>query len=68
MTPMKLIMGLSVVASLASYAPITEAAPIAASRANVTISNSDSPIVQVVTRVGVAHRSARRTTRRVMRR
>jgi len=65
---MKMIMGLFIAASLASYVPITEAAPIVASHAAVTISNPVGPIVQVVTRVGVAHRSARRTTRRVMRR
>lgn len=68
MTMMKLMMGSFIAAALLSFAPVTEAAPIVASPGAATISNSDGLIVQVVTRAGVAHRSARRTTRRVIRR
>lgn len=68
MTRLKLMMGLAISASLLSFAPIAEASPIAASPSAVTISNSDGPVVKVVTRAGVAHRSTRRTARRVNRR
>jgi hypothetical protein len=57
-----------VAASILSFASLAEAAPIAASPNSVTISASDGPIVQVLTRAGVAHRSTRRTARRVYRR
>jgi hypothetical protein len=62
-----MLTGIAIAASLLSYAPIAEAAPIAAARA-VSASSVEAPVVQVVTRAGVAHRSTRRTTRRVMRR
>jgi hypothetical protein len=68
MAKIKLAMGLAVAASLLSFAPVAEAAPVIASPGAVTLPNADSPIVPVVTRAGVAHRSARRTTRRVIRR
>jgi len=68
MTGTKILTGIAIVASMLSYAPIAEAAPIVATPSAVTLSNSDGQIVQVVTRAGVAHRSTRRTTRRVMRR
>jgi hypothetical protein len=44
-----------------------QAAPITYSRAAVDAA-TDGFIVKAVTRVGVAHRSVRRTTRRVVRR
>ena len=49
------------------FEPTTEAAPLSAPSIPV-ISSSDGPVVQVLTRAGVAHRSARRTARRVHRR
>ena len=62
------ILGLALGASLlVGFEPVAEAAPMAAPRA-VVMSNSDGLVVQAVTRAGVAHRSARRTTRRVVRR
>jgi hypothetical protein len=68
MTPAK-ILGLAIGASLLfGFEPVAEAVPMAAPPSAVAISNSDGPIVQVLTRAGVAHRSARRTTRRVIRR
>jgi hypothetical protein len=67
MTRTKLL-GLAVAASLlAGYEPIAEASPIAAPPSEF-ISNLNGPLVQIVTRAGVAHRSARRTSRRVARR
>ena len=66
MRKIKLLMGLSIAASLLSFAPIAQAAPIVASPVAVTA--SDGLIVKAVTAVGVAHRSTRRTARRVNRR
>ena len=68
MRKIKLLMGLSIAASLLSFAPIAQAAPIVASPVAVTASGSDGLIVKAVTAVGVAHRSTRRTARRVNRR
>jgi hypothetical protein len=68
MRKIKMIMGLSVAASLVSFAPIAEAAPIVVAPTAVTASGSDGLIVKAVTAVGVAHRSTRRTARRVNRR
>ena len=68
MSKIKLTMALSIAASLLSFAPIAEAAPIVASPGAVTMSGSDGLIVKAVTAVGVAHRSNRRTARRVNRR
>jgi len=62
------ILGLAIGATLLfGYEPIAEATPMAAPPA-VVISNSDGLVVQAVTRAGVAHRSTRRTARRVGRR
>ncbi|MGO8739289.1 hypothetical protein [Rhodoblastus sp.] len=63
-----MLTGTAIVASILSYAPLAEAAPIVASPSAATMSSSDGPIVQVLTRAGVAHRSTRRTARRVYRR
>ncbi len=62
------ILGLAIgVSLLFGYEPSAEAAPVSVpSRA--VISNSDGIVVQAVTAVGVAHRSTRRTARRVNRR
>jgi len=68
MTKTLMMTGIAIAASLLSYAPIASAAPVAATRAAVAASSVEAPVVQVVTRAGVAHRSTRRTTRRVMRR
>ena len=63
------ILGLAIGASLLiGYEPAVEATPMIAPPSVVGISNSDGLVVQVLTRAGVAHRSARRTTRRVIRR
>jgi hypothetical protein len=67
MRKIKLMIGVSIAASLLSFAPI-EAAPIVASPGAVTMSGSDGLIVKAVTAVGAAHRSNRRTARRVNRR
>jgi hypothetical protein len=65
----KNIFGLLIGASLLiGYEPVVEAMPVAVPGSVVGISNSDGLVVQAVTRAGVAHRSARRTTRRVIRR
>jgi hypothetical protein len=68
MTRIKLLAGVAIAASLLSYAPIAEAAPIVASPAAMAVSASDGFVVKTVTRAGVAHRSTRRTARRVNRR
>jgi hypothetical protein len=68
MNKIKSVMGLSIAASLLSFAPIAEAAPIAASPVAVTASGSDGLIIKAVTAVGAVHRSNRRTARRVNRR
>jgi len=68
MRKIKLMIGLSIAASLLSFAPIAEAAPIAAAPGAATMSGSDGQIVKAVTAVGVTHRSTRRTARRVNRR
>ena len=68
MTKTLMMTGIAIAASLLSYAPIASAAPVTATRAAVSASSIEAPVVQVVTRAGVAHRSTRRTTRRVMRR
>jgi hypothetical protein len=68
MTRLKLLTGIALAASLLSFAPIAEAAPIVAAPATAGVSGSDGLIVKTVTAVGAAHRSSRRTTRRVMRR
>jgi hypothetical protein len=67
-TRLKLLTGIALAASLLSYSPIAEAAPIVASPGAAAVSGSDGLIVKTVTAVGAAHRSSRRTTRRVMRR
>jgi hypothetical protein len=65
----KQILGLLIGASLLiGYEPVVEAMPAAMPNSAVGISNSDGLVMQAVTRAGVAHRSARRTTRRVVRR
>ena len=67
MTRTKILTGIAIVASLLSYAPIAEAAPIAVSRAVVS---TDGSVMQDVTRVVVvrrAHPVARRPVRRVVR-
>jgi hypothetical protein len=65
----KQILGLLIGASLLiGYEPVVEAMPAAMPNSSAGISNSDGLVVQAVTRAGVAHRSARRTTRRVVRR
>jgi hypothetical protein len=65
----KKFLGLLIGASLLiGYEPVAEAMPVAAPESVVGISSSDGLVVQAVTRAGVAHRSARRTTRRVVRR
>ncbi|WP_294539623.1 hypothetical protein [uncultured Rhodoblastus sp.] len=68
MTRIKLLAGMAIAASLLSYAPMAEAAPIVASPGAMAVSGSDGLIVKTVTRAGVAHRSTRRTARRVNRR
>jgi hypothetical protein len=68
MSKIKFTMALSIVASLLSFAPVAEAASIAAGPGAVTMSGSNSLIVKAVTAVGAAHRSTRRTARRVNRR
>lgn len=51
-----------------SMAPAAQAAPAPYSRAIAETAVCGDLVVKAVTRVGVAHRSARRTTRRVARR
>jgi hypothetical protein len=68
MRKIKLMIGLSVAASLLSFAPVAEAVPIAVAPGAATMSGSDGLIVKAVTAVGAAHRSNRRTARRVNRR
>jgi hypothetical protein len=53
---------------LMGFEPVAEAAPAATPGSAAEISNSDGLVVQALTRAGVAHRSARRTSRRVVRR
>lgn len=68
MTRTKLL-GCALAASmLFGFEPIAEATPAAAPPSAVGVSASDGLIVQALTRAGVAHRSARRTSRRVVRR
>ena len=67
MTRTKLL-GLAIATSLLlGFEPAAEAAPIAP-LSNAAELNFSAPVVQVLTRAGVAHRSARRTSRRVVRR
>ncbi len=68
MTRTKILTGIAIVASLLSYAPIAEAAPIAPSRAVIT--STDGSVMRDVTRVVVVvrHRAVvRRPVRRVVR-
>lgn len=51
-----------------SVAGAQAAVPLSYSRACVKIAATGAPVVKAVTRAGVAHRSARRTSRRVYRR
>jgi uncharacterized protein involved in copper resistance len=44
----KIILGLALATSLASFTPVADAAPIAASRAAVTMSSSDGAAMDVV--------------------
>lgn len=68
MTRTKLL-GLLIGASLLiGFEPLAEAAPVSIPGASSEITVSDGLAVKAVTRAGVAHRSARRTTRRVVRR
>ena len=68
MSRFKLLAGMALAASLLNFAPVAEAAPIAAAAAASAVSASDGLVVKTVTRAGVAHRSTRRTARRVNRR
>ncbi|BDV34540.1 hypothetical protein [Methylocystis iwaonis] len=62
------ILGLLIGASLAiGFEPVAEAMP-AATPGIAAAGVSNAPVVQVVTRAGVVHRSTRRTARRVERR
>jgi hypothetical protein len=49
-------------------AATVQAAPLSYARSGVENATSAAPVVKTVTRAGVRHRSARRTTRRVVRR
>ncbi len=63
------ILGLLIGASLAiGFEPVAEAMPAATPGSAAEIGVSNAPVVQVVTRAGVVHRSTRRTARRVERR
>ena len=44
----KIILSLALATSLASFAPVADAAPIAASRAAVTISSNDGAAMDIV--------------------
>jgi hypothetical protein len=48
MSRSKIILSLALATSLASFAPVADAAPIAASRAAVTISSSDGAAMDIV--------------------
>jgi hypothetical protein len=48
MSRTKIILGLAIATSLASFVPVADAAPIAASRAAVTMSSSDGAAMDVV--------------------
>ena len=62
------ILGLAIGASLLlGYEPVVEAAPVSVP-SSATLSSSDGMVVKTVTAAGAAHRSARRTARRVNRR
>lgn len=65
----KQILGLFIGASLViGFEPVAQAMPAATPGSAVEVGVSNGPIVQVVTRAGVVHRSTRRTARRVERR
>lgn len=69
MSPFKVFAGMALAASLVGFAPVAEAAPIiAAPVASSVVSGAEGLVVKTVTRAGVAHRSSRRTARRVYRR
>jgi hypothetical protein len=66
----KIMLGFALAASLVSFAPVADAAPVAASRAAVTLSSTDGQVMQDVTRVVVVRRAAVRrpvARRRVVR-
>jgi hypothetical protein len=67
MTRLKTLAGMALAVSLLGFAPVAEAAPIAAAPVASAVS-ADGLVVKTVTRAGVAHRSTRRTARRVNRR
>ena len=58
MTGAKMLTGVAIAASLLSYAPMAEAAPIIAAPSAVTLSNADGQIVQNLTPVVVVRRRA----------
>ena len=68
MTPTKMIVGLVVAGSMMSFGPIAIAMPVTGAQTVQMGTTAEKPVVQVVTRAGVAHRSTRRTARRVGRR
>lgn len=68
MTHFKRLAGMALAASLLGFAPIVEAAPIVAAPVASSVSSAEGLVVKTVTRAGVAHRSTRRTVRRVGRR
>jgi hypothetical protein len=64
-----IFLGLLIGASLLiGYEPVAEAMPTAAPGAAAAISSMDGHVVKALTRAGVAHRSTRRASRRVVRR
>lgn len=65
MTRIKLLEFMVAATLVLSFEPPAEATPAAGP---IGVSVSDGLVVQAVTRAGVAHRSARRTARRVVRR
>jgi hypothetical protein len=68
MKPAKLL-GLLIASSLlVGFEPVAEAAPASTPGSATELVASDGLVVKTVTRAGVAHRSARRTSRRVGRR
>lgn len=63
------LLGLLIGASLlVGYEPLAEAAPASLPGTSSEMTVSDGLVVKTVTAAGVAHRSTRRTTRRVVRR
>jgi len=66
----KIVLGFALAASLVSFAPVADAAPVAASRGAVTLSSTDGQAMQGVTGAVVVRRTVVRrpvVRRRVVR-